>query len=314
MILVDKFNRQVDLIQLAASASCQYDCSYCAIDKTSVPAPHLFPTENILTFIRMMAKLGLKRVRISGGEPLLRPDIIDLVSQLTVIQSIKSVSLSTNGLLLESMAERLSNTGLSRLFVSVPTLSKSLFKSMTGSDDLKKILTGLDAVIKMDCLPLTIKMPVVQGVNDHEIESIVDWAITRKINIYLVESQSGKVASQQMREPIISRLSKKYELTRLEGLAITNNPWKVEGTDTTIKIITCANKRECSTCNRLWLSSDGIISLCSGMPTTLDLNPIFENGASREELERVAVKIALNKPNGVANCGAAPLTYPELTN
>ncbi len=133
MVLIDKFNRTIDLIEIAASRSCQYGCAHCRATKDRRDK-ELFSTRNILSFISLMAKLGLKRVRLIGGEPLLRPDIMELVHGLTSVNPSLSVSLATNGKLLPTFAKKLASERLCRIFVTLPTLDPALFKSITGHD------------------------------------------------------------------------------------------------------------------------------------------------------------------------------------
>lgn len=311
MILLDKFNRPVELLQIAASASCQYNCSHCGAHRA--PAwgnPDLFPTEDILCFVRVMAKIGLKRARISGGEPMLRPDIIDLISGLAEIDLLKSISMSTNGKLLEEKAGELAKSGLDKIFVTIPALDKTLFHSLTGANDLDLIIKGIDTLIKTDSMRVTVKMTILAGINDHEIMAMVKWCGEKKIDLYLVEGHSPVASGKITEQNIISELETCYSLTRMEGISHHNNPWKVEETGGLVKIITTGNKRNCGACNRFWLSTEGLVTMCSGVESTLDLKSVFEDDTSGMALEEFAVKVALNKPIGVKDCGPYPFPSP----
>ncbi len=310
MILVDKFNRPVELIQIAASASCQYNCSHCGSQRSPAwGTKKLFPTDNILSFVGMMARIGLKRARLSGGEPLLRPDIIDLISGLASIGSLESVSMSTNGRLLEEKAQDIAKSGLKRLFLTLPTLNKNLFHSITGADDLDKIINGMDTLAKIDSVPITVKMTVIAGVNDHEVVDMVKWCGNRHVNAYIVEGYSPTASGKVSEKEILAKIKGHYSLTRMTGTSPHNSPWTINETGTTLKIVTMDNKRNCSACNRFWLSVDGLVTMCSGVESTLDLKSVFDDDAGETALEEFAVKIALNKPIGVESCG----TYPFPT-
>ena len=302
-MLVDKFNRRVDLIQIEASGACEYGCSHCAWASRK-SGEDLFPTERLLRFVGVMALLGLRRARLIGGEPLLRPDIIDLVEGLGAIPSM-ATSLSTNGRHLLRFAEKLSGAGLQRVFVTFPTLNRSVFKSITGSDDFDIVLEGLETVAQSHKIPATLKMTVLPGVNDNEIEDVVDWSLSRGMDIYLVEGiapgRSGGITDAD----ILERLARRYKMTRMEGVAVNNNPWMVEGYNATVKIVTAASRRDCDTCNRLWLSAGGRLSLCSRFSSSLDLDALFDENASDADLIDFASKIALNRPRGM-RCEAFP--------
>lgn len=306
MTLLDKFNRHIDLIQIVANHSCQYECSHCS-KKSNENGKWLFPTENLLKFIKIMAALGLKRTRLIGGEPLLRPDIIELTHALADIKPEILTSVATNGKLLGEFAKGLSEARLNRLFVTLPSLDPKIFERLTGKNDLPEIMDNLDHALGFPTLPITIKMTVINGVNDKEIESVVEWALSRELDIYLVEAQepgSSKISSE---EQILGILKKRYRLTRMSGMAINNNPWKTEVSEAKIKIVTKNSRQDCHTCNRLWLSADGILTLCPHTPSRLNLNDFFENDPSTNQLADFAMKIALNKPIGAQNFGYAPL-------
>ena len=297
--MVDKFNRVVDLIQIEASGACQFSCSHCGRYGLMNGNP-LFPTEHLVRFIDAMSVVGLKRVRLIGGEPLLRPDILDLVTGLTSIRSC-SASLSTNGKRLAEMANGLADAGLSRVFLTLPTLDPGLFRKITGHDGIEEVKEGF-AVARAKRMPVTIKMTVLSGVNDHEIENMVDWSLSNGLDIYLVEGivpGGGRITSDE----IVQRLNKRYKLTRMEGVAINNNPWKAEEHTGKIKIVTADARRSCETCNRLWLSSSGRLALCSRFSSSIDLGSLFEEDPSDADLVQFSAMLALNRPRG-GECAA----------
>ncbi|MGK7345983.1 MAG: radical SAM protein [Candidatus Nitrospinota bacterium M3_3B_026] len=296
-MLVDKFNRAVDLINIEASGACQYSCSHCSTAGTPGGGP-LLETSRLIRFMKTMSLLGMRRARLIGGEPLLRPDIVELVGELSSIRTL-SVSLSTNGALLAPIAGKLGGTALDRIFVALPSLDAALYGRITGHNGLEKAIAGLDAMKAFSGAATTVKMTILPGVNDHEIERMVEWAVARGFDIYLVEGFSPEGAAERLTMgEIVERLGKMRAMTRMEGVAVTNNPWKVDGTGSIVKIVTAETKKECETCNRLWLSAAGKLSLCSIFPEPLDLNELFDDDPSDEDLARFAAMIPLNKPRG----------------
>ncbi len=297
-MLVDKFNRLLELIQVSVTDNCHYSCSHCR-SGTERELAGLFPSDDILRFIRIMAALGLDKVRLTGGEPFLRPDILDLLTGLGQIKPKLKVSLATNGKLLGSMAPDLALRNLDRIFVSLPTLDRSVFRDITGQDNLESILEGINTASKTCHLPLAIKMHLLGGVNNHQIENMVDWAVASGLDLYLIEDGITLDTPPFTQEQILQRIRKNYTLVRAEGSAIRNKPWHLDEHDSTIKIITPDSRLNCGACNRLWLSARGILRLCDEVPAEYDLMALFNENPSDQELVEFAAKIPLNKPIGV---------------
>jgi cyclic pyranopterin phosphate synthase len=295
-MLPDKFGRPVDILNISASGRCQYTCAHCKAGTTD-SVPELLPTGELTRFVRILAALGLKRVRlIGGGEPLMRPDIVDLVAKLVAIRGLTSVSMSTNGKLLAEKAAGLKKAGLHRLFITIPSLDNELFKSITGYDGLGPVLEGLEAASRVNGILTTARMTLLPGVNEDEMEKIVDFSIERGIDLYIVEGHPEKIQKRIGSADIVARLASRYPLSRIDGASIFNNPWKVDGTNTSIKIVTTDTARVCGTCNRLWISADGVVTSCNMIITKVDLKALLEDDPSDEELAQYAAKIAMNKP------------------
>jgi len=295
-MLPDKFNRTVDLIQIAASGTCEYKCSYCSVNRIQ-PPQRLFPTEHILRFLRVMAALGLKRVRfLGGGEPLERVDILELLTGVSSIKNLYIESLSTNGKRLPECARFIKELGVRKIYVHIPALDKGLFKSITGVDGLDSAIAGLDAAVASG-IHTSVKMPLVPGVNYGEIEKIVDFAVQREVDVLLVDAMSIPSKERITFEEIIAKLDgKRHNLEKPEGEALMKEACRIEGAKTHLRIITSEMKRTCGECNRLWLSANGILSMCNGLVTDLDLNSILDEDPTDNELAQWGVKIALSKP------------------
>jgi cyclic pyranopterin phosphate synthase len=313
-MLPDKFGRPLDLIQISASGRCQYACSHCRAG-TSESDFELFPTGEILRFVRILAALGLNRARlIGGGEPLVRPDIVELTAGLVAIKGIKSVSMSTNAKLLAEKAEGIKKAGLHHLFVTIPALDRGLFKTITGADGLDATLDGLKIASSVHKIPTTIRMTLLPGVNEGEMEKLVDFAIELGLDIYIIEGIPPGSVRRIGSQDIIVRLSARHKLIRMQGASLFNHPWKLDGTNTAVKIVTADNARVCGSCNRMWLSADGVVISCNMLTSNVDLKSMLEDDPTDEELARLAAKIALNKPmRGMAPCGRfTPVGEPQL--
>ncbi|MBI4829434.1 MAG: radical SAM protein [Nitrospinae bacterium] len=306
-MLIDKFNRALELLQITASDACQYECAHCSAIR-STPDSGLMPTPHIIRFVTVMARLGLGKVRIIGREPLLRPDIIELIRGMAEQNPKLNISLSTNGKLAGAMAPALAASGLSRLFITLPALDRELFTRITGIDGLAEVLAGIEAAMATGGFTTIIRMPVITGLNSHVTGPMADWAVAKGLNLYLIEPrlpERGKIVPEE----IIKSLSARYTLTRMTGVSLVNNPWRVEGTGTFIKIVTADGRRECHGCNRLWLSAEGILRLCYSSPEGHDLRALFEENPTDAELVEFAAKAPLNKPLGIYH----PLARGEMT-
>lgn len=313
-MLPDKFGRPVDLIQISASGQCQYACAHCKAG-TAQPSSRLFPTGEILRFVRILAALGLTRVRLmGGGEPLMRPDIVELAAGLVAIRGIKSVSMSTNAKLLSEKAEGLKKAGLHHLFVTIPALDRELFKKITGTDGLDATLDGIRTAQGVHNIITTIRMTLLPGVNDGEMEKLVDFAIDNGINIYIIEGNPPGSVGRMGSQDIIVQISARYKLSKLEGASAFNHPWRIGGTGSAVKIVTADNARKCGSCNRIWLTAGGEVISCNMLTDNVDLKSMLEDEPTDEELARFAAKIALNKPmRGEAPCfSSMPVGDPQL--
>lgn len=292
-MLVDKFNRPLELIEISASVECQYDCSFCGSADKGGPG-ELFSSESITRFVRVMALLGIKKVRLIGKEPFLRPDIAALLSGLGAIKPALKVSLSTNGKLLRNFAGDVKKAGVEKVYVTIPAIEKGLYAAITGQDDLDEIMDAIDEARSVHGLNVVIRTPIMQDMNADAIDGISDWAIAAGMDLYLVECGEPFITQGQ----IVDRLAAKHTLDRMEGVSVSNNPWRVESSGSMVKVITMENRRMCGSCNRLWLSADGMLSLCAQTSEKHDLKSFFEDDPSDAELAEFASKIPFSKPQG----------------
>lgn len=244
-----------------------------------------------------MGTLGLKRVRITGGgEPLLRPDIVDLVAGLASGRIFDEVTMATNGALLPSFVERLKDAGLDRLLITIPSLDKDVFTSIAGSDGLAAALAGLDAALERQ-IPVTIKMTIHAEATIDGIERMMDFAVERRTDLFVedpfkCDGDKDAITSGM----ILARLESKFKLEKIEAKSKPGARYSIKGTDTHLKLLTSDIRRTCGTCDRFWLSPDGVLSVCTGVLTQVSLNAFFEEDPSDEELAQWCVKIAMAKP------------------
>ncbi len=299
--LVDPFGRRIEYLRLSVTDRCNLRCSYClpkGFSDFDVPDEWL-QFDEIVTLMQAFAGMGLKRIRLTGGEPLVRRGLPELVERLSGIEGIDDLSLSTNAVLLERHAETLHKAGVSRLNVSLDTLRGDRFKEITGGGRLDKVLAGLMAAKAAGFTPIKINMVALKGINDDEYEDMVEFCIEHGFTLRFIETMpvgsTGRWASRhyQNLEEVRAYLRRRLDL--VPGVMPGGGPARYEqvvGTDLRIGFITPISRHFCDSCNRVRLSADGQLYLCLGQNARYDLRQVVRAGAGMDDLH-VAITEAL---------------------
>ena len=298
---IDPYGRRIEYVRLSVTDRCNLRCTYC------LPADYkdFDPPETWLTFdeiervIGAFARLGVRRVRLTGGEPLARHDLPLLAERLARLPGIEDLSLSTNAVLLDRHARALRAAGVRRINVSLDTLKPDRFSAITGGGRLDKVLNGLAAAKAAGFAPIKINMVAMKDVNDDEIEAMVEFCATHGYTLRLIETMPmgtpGRSAAlhylnlQEVRE----RLARRFEL--IPSVMPGGGPARyvqVAGTELRIGFITPISQHFCASCNRVRLAVDGTIYLCLGQEHRYALRPLLRAGADDTELE-AALRAAL---------------------
>ncbi|MCK9531676.1 MAG: GTP 3',8-cyclase MoaA [Gammaproteobacteria bacterium] len=303
--LTDPFGRRIEYVRISVTDRCDLRCFYC------MPKGfHDFEEpENWLSFdeitrvIGAFAELGVRRARITGGEPLVRHDLPQLAAQLAALPGIEDLSLSTNAVQLERHAAELHRAGVTRLNVSLDTLDGERFHTITGGGRLDKVLAGLMAAKQAGFAPVKINMVVMKGVNDDEVEAMVDFCIEHDFTLRFIETMpmgdTGRDAANRyvdLRE-VRERLERRYTL--LPGVMPGGGPanyMRVAGTELRIGFITPISQHFCETCNRVRLSVDGTLYMCLGQEHAFELRPLLRAGADAEALKAAILEAIALKP------------------
>jgi len=302
--LTDSYGRHIDYVRLSVTDQCDLRCFYClpkGYIAASEPGQWL-SFEEIERVIASFSQLGVKRVRITGGEPLLRKNLPDLLQRLHNIPGIEDLSLSTNAVRLDKMAAQLKQAGVSRINVSLDSLQPDRFKRITGGR-LEKVLNGLQAAKAAGIQPVKINMLVMKGINDDEVFDMVEYCIKQNFTLRFIETMpmgtTGQVASNYYMslQTIRERLDRHYAL--LPSVMPGGGPARyarISGTDTMIGFITPISQHFCDTCNRVRLSADGSIYLCLGQNDVVPLRHLLRSGISDDELTQKIDNAILRKP------------------
>ena len=301
--LFDSWQRQISYLRISVTDHCNLNCIYCSPGSVPhLPRSKILSYEEIQRVVQVAASTGIKKVRITGGEPLLRPDLSTLVRMLSQIEGIDDVSLTSNGILLSKYAVELKEAGLKRVNVSLDTLKEDRFKHITGQDKLGDVLSGIEAARHAGLQPVKINVVVLRGLNDDETIDFARMSTSQGWHVRFIEfmpfgtSKAGTfatVSTQETRECIQS-------LGTLEPYAgkTDSGParyYRLPGASGTVGFISAMTEHFCHTCNRLRLTSDGQLRPCLLDEDEVNLKEPLRNGASMDELKQLIQQAAAIK-------------------
>ena len=302
--LIDPFGRPIEYVRLSVTDRCDLRCSYCmpkGFRGFEVPE-HWLTFDEIERVIGAVGRLGVNRIRLTGGEPLVRKNLPALAARLAALPGILDLSLSTNATRLARQAGALREAGISRINVSLDSLRAQRFREITGGK-LDKVLSGLMAGKASGFSPIKINTVVMAGVNDDEVEDMVEFCIEHDFTLRFIETMpmgdTGRAASRRYLDlqEVRRRLEQRFDL--LPGVMPGGGPARyvqVAGTRLRIGFITPISQHFCATCNRVRLSVDGTLYLCLGQDDKLELRPLLRAGVSDAALEQAIVSAIARKP------------------
>ncbi len=302
--LIDPFGRSVDYVRVSVTDRCDLRCVYCMpkSHKAFQTPSHWLTVDELTRVIGAFTSLGTRRVRITGGEPLTRPEILDISKQLSSITALEDLSLSTNAVQLHKYAQPLREAGISRINVSLDTLSSSRFKTITQGK-LDKVINGLLAAKKAGFDPIKINMVVMKGVNDDEIFDMVKFCIENGFALRFIETMPIGVNGREASEQYINLQTVKEKLAQHYNLIPDIMPGggparyvRIDGTDAKIGFITPISQHFCETCNRVRLTADGTLYMCLGQNHQFALRPLLRSGISDEGLQEAIIEAIKLKP------------------
>lgn len=288
--LIDRFGRHIEYLRLSVTDRCDLRCAYCIPEgfKGFEEPEHWLTFDEIERLLGVFAQLGLRRVRLTGGEPLLRRNIVGLCQRVSAIPGIEDLSLSTNATQLAGMAVDLKRAGVSRLNVSLDSLRPESVAIINGRAVLPEILAGLEAASAAGFRPIKVNM-VVMHENADEVDAIVAFCLERGYVLRLIELMPMGDTARRMGyvdlQPVKARLQARFGLvdTVLPG----GGPARYLGTANgrfTVGFITPLSQHFCATCNRVRLTVDGVLHLCLGQEEQVDFRVLMRAGARDEDL------------------------------
>ena len=308
-LLVDTKGRVAAKLRISLTDRCNFACLFCMPDKSDVhwlPSTHLLSFDEIERLTRVFVSMGIGRVRITGGEPLLRNGVEDLVRRLTGIDGLESVDMTTNGYFLGSKAQALKDAGLRGVTVSLHSLREDRFARISGMNALPRVLESISEAVRVGLHPMKINSVAIRGYNDDEILDMVDFA--RKLNVGLrfiefmpldglgIWNQEKIVTGQE----IVDIVRSKFTLVaRGRGRAETASVWEFSDGRGELGVITPMSEPFCDDCDRLRLTADGKLLSCLFDTEYYDLKPILRNSGEDEKLRSFIRESVWKKPEGV---------------
>lgn len=304
--LIDRFGRTVDYLRISITDRCDFRCLYCmAEDMTFLPRAQILTLEEIYTLAQAFAELGVKKIRITGGEPLVRKGALELLQNIGAIDSLNELVLTTNGSQLETMAAGLKQAGVKRINISLDTLDADKFKAITRTGDLQQVLSGIQASKTAGFERIKINAVILKDRNHLEVNNLVQFAVDNGIDISFIEEMPLGVVSQHNRadayyssDLIKADLAQNFSLIDTpEKTGGPSNYFKVEGTQTRVGFISPHSENFCSTCNRVRLTVEGRLLLCLGNEHSVDLKQVIRaNSGDMTVLKQAIIDAMLIKP------------------
>ena len=302
-MLCDNHGRRIEYLRLSVTDRCDLRCTYCMPEgfKGYEEPANWLTFDEIERVAGVFAGLGVRRIRLTGGEPLLRGNLASLAGRLSALPGIADLSLSTNATRLAKYARVLRKAGISRLNVSLDTLRPARFAAITKRDVLASVLSGLMAAKEAGFGPIKINMVVMAGVNDDEIDAMVAFCIEHGFILRMIETmpvgETGRNAGFVALAPIRERLRSRFGL--VDGVVPGGGPARyLVSPDRRFQVgfITPMSQHFCETCNRVRLSVDGTLYTCLGQNDKVDLRTLLRGGCSDAELAASLVEGVNRKP------------------
>jgi GTP 3',8-cyclase len=306
--MLDKFSREINYLRVSITDRCNLRCRYCRPKEGISLQGHedILRYEEIIRVISVAVKMGLVKVRVTGGEPLVRRGVVDFLSALKNINGLKDISLTTNGILLEEFAKNIFDAGVCRINISLDSLNKDKYFHITNGGDLNAVLRGIAKAEEIGFSPIKINTVAIKGFNDDEALDFARLAAEKPFQVRFIElmpvgktnldyGQDYMPASQ-----LIENISQSYELEPMKSKKNKSDGpariFKIKGGRGEIGFINPVSDHFCSTCNRLRLTSDGKLRVCLLEEKEFDLKKALRENCNDTELENLIREAILLKP------------------
>ncbi len=301
--LIDKYGRHIDYVRLSVTDRCDFRCVYCMSEKmTFLPRKDVLSLEEIYQVARAFTSLGVNRIRLTGGEPLVRNNILSLVENIGALPGLDELLITTNGSHLDAMAADLKRAGVTRLNISLDSLDADCFREMTRTGDLHQVLRGIERARDVGFRQLRINAVILKGRNDHEILDLLEYAMKLGINIaYIEEMPLGDVSDHERSSTVFSNdevrrvIGERYPLTPVVmKTAGPSRYYRMDNSPTRVGFISPVSHNFCDTCNRVRVTVEGRLLLCLGNEHSVDLRELLRGQPGNDALLQETIRAAMD--------------------
>lgn len=344
-MLTDSHGRVMRDLRISLTDRCNFRCLYCLPETEAaanfyrgrfdplnnpnpkrLPLPPLKPRAEILTFeeierlVKIAVRLGIEKIRLTGGEPLLRKDLEQLVARISSIAGIRDLALTTNGFLFTQKAHALRAAGLRRVSFSMDSLDRENFRKMTGRDGLAEVIEAIELAQEIGMEPVKVNAVIIRDLNDHELEALANFAAERSLQFRFIEFMPLDASRGWMKELVVSgkeildRLSTRFRLDPVisANKSETARRWRIRGTGAEIGIIAPVTEPFCGHCNRLRFTADGKVRTCLFSLHEHDIKLFLRSGASDDQISAALREIVYQK-EARHHIGEKDFVQPERT-
>ena len=322
--LIDKFGRHVDYVRISVTDRCDFRCVYCmSEDMTFLPRAKILTLEELAQISTAFVELGVKKIRVTGGEPLVRSNVVKLLADIGRLPGLGELTITTNGSQLPRLAKKIHAAGVRRLNVSLDSLDESLFRRITRTGELSQVLTGLDSARAAGFEKIKINAVILKNRNHHEVVPLVEYASSRNMDISFIEEMPlGAIEEHDRAEAYYSsdeiRRDLEDRFTLVPTTETTGGPsryFKISETGTKVGFISPHSHNFCDTCNRVRLTAEGRLLLCLGQEHSVDLRQIIRSHPGDMERLKQAIRDSMAiKPKGHDfNLAEKPLIFRHMS-
>lgn len=298
----DRFGREIEYLRISITQNCNLKCLYCSPDGSNEnKCTTILSPEDMEAVVRSMVKAGIRNIRLTGGEPLVHKDICEIIERISKIDGIEDISMTTNGINLDKMAEKLKTAGLKRLNISLDSLKKERFEYITGGGRLENTLNGIQKALELGFRPVKINTVLIKGVNDDEIDDFIEMTKDSPLETRFIELMPIGRFGEENSDKIIYNsdiIKDRPYLIRCED-NLKGSPasyYRIAGYKGKVGFVSPMSHKFCNCCNRIRLTCDGKIKPCLGNNGEIDITDVLRKVP--EKLDEVIQKAIYEKPAG----------------